>query len=300
MIKRAHNNFYKLIWHSRGMATDVNRQYHKFVSGHSEGTNVMAEDWDTLILLDACRYDMFAEEQDNTVWLNGKLESRRSLGTDSSEFIQHNFSGEKLHDTVYVTANPYSAALDKDTFHKVISLIDSEWDDDLGTVHPDVVLEAAIQAHTDYPDKRIIVHFMQPHGPFLTEFGKLISKELAHCRGLWAPEPSVSRRDLKRAYRENLQYVLPRVETLLTEIEGRAVISADHGELLGERQWPIPVRGYEHKRNLYLPVLQKVPWCIFDSGPRRKTVSEKPATETAVNQGVAEERLEALGYVEKI
>jgi hypothetical protein len=39
----------------------------------------MDEDWDTLLILDACRYDLFAEE----VPFGGRLESRISLGSSS-------------------------------------------------------------------------------------------------------------------------------------------------------------------------------------------------------------------------
>lgn len=288
------DNPWKLHWHLRGLVTDVNRLWHRRVRSPPEGTDFMAEDWDTLVLLDACRFDVFSEVN----WIEGDLQSRLSPGTDSHEFLQGTFAGRQFHDTVYVTANPYSTGIEDGTFHAQISLLDETWDDDLETVTPDDVLEAAIQAHEDYPNKRVIVHFMQPHGPFLSEFGRTVWENLEYCRGQYAPEPRVSRDELRRAYRENLQYVLERVETLLDEIEGRTVISADHGELLGERQRPIPIRGYEHKRHLYLPGLREVPWHAVESGDRRRVVAEAPVRRDRVDSETVGDRLSALGYVE--
>lgn len=57
-----------------------------FRARYGEGTNVMSEDWDTLILLDACRYDMFADDAS----LDGRLESRISRGFTSEEFLDQN------------------------------------------------------------------------------------------------------------------------------------------------------------------------------------------------------------------
>lgn len=62
----------------------------------------MIEDWDNLVLLDACRYDQF--ERLNTI--SGVLENRISQGSSTFEFLTENIAGKKSHDTVYVTSNP--------------------------------------------------------------------------------------------------------------------------------------------------------------------------------------------------
>jgi len=81
----------------------------------------MGEDWDNLFILDACRYDMFADRID----LAGSLESRISLGSSSEEFMERNFVGEQFHDTVYINANPFIPRLnlDEDTFHAVVDCL---------------------------------------------------------------------------------------------------------------------------------------------------------------------------------
>ena len=72
-----------------------------FESRYGRGTRVINEDWDTLILLDACRFDMFEE----TVEMEGNLDYTISLGSTSEEFLTRNFSKGTFHDTVYVNAN---------------------------------------------------------------------------------------------------------------------------------------------------------------------------------------------------
>jgi len=84
------------------------------------GKDVMSADWDNLILLDACRYDFFAEE--NTI--QGDLNRVISKGSRSWEFMKGNFVGRELHDTVYITANPHVGRLEKDIFHTIIPLLE--------------------------------------------------------------------------------------------------------------------------------------------------------------------------------
>ena len=51
----------------------------------------MKEDWDNLIVLDACRYDMFKEI--NTI--KGNLERGISRGSATSQFLIENFESVK-------------------------------------------------------------------------------------------------------------------------------------------------------------------------------------------------------------
>ena len=80
--------------------------------------------------------------------------------------MRKNFSGKKFLDTVYITANPFVNRFSS-SFYKVISVWDSGWDEDLGTVLPEVMVEYALKAGSEYPDKRLIIHFIQPHYPYI-------------------------------------------------------------------------------------------------------------------------------------
>ncbi|MFC7043042.1 hypothetical protein [Halonotius sp. GCM10025705] len=260
----------------------------------------MDEDWDTLVLLDACRYDMFAER----VPFYGELESRISQGSTSEEFLRQNFEDGEFHDTVYVNANVYfpKVGLDQDeTFHAVIDLLD-EWDEELEIAHPETVTEAAKEAHERYPNKRVIVHYMQPHLPFIGNRG-LETRERIGQRNAWIPfrndATSVSVQELWEGYNENLDIVFNYVSELLDEIDGKVVLSADHGNMVNERQGPIPTRKmFGHPWGVYSPELVRVPWFVIEGGERRTITSDPPVTKQGHSEELVTERLQSLGYRE--
>jgi hypothetical protein len=266
---------------------------------YGSGTRVMNDEWDTLIILDACRYDMFAER----VPFDGRLESRISLGSTSEEFLDQNFGESTFHDTVYVNANVYFSklGLDQDeTSHAVIDLLD-DWDEELEIAHPETVTEAAKRAHEHYPNKRVIVHYMQPHLPFIGERGLEIRERIGQRNG-WIPfrlgKSSVSIAELWEGYNENLEIAFDYVDELLSEIDGRVVISADHGNMVGERQEPIPTkRMFGHPWGVYSEELVNVPWFVIEDD-RRTVTEEPPVTEENRTQPdeLVEERLQTLGY----
>ncbi|WP_262342803.1 alkaline phosphatase family protein [Haloplanus rubicundus] len=267
---------------------------------HGTGTKVMAEDWDTLILLDACRYDMFAER----VPFDGELESRISLGSTSEEFLERNFADREFHDTVYVNANVYFPKLDLDrngTFHAVIDLLD-DWDEDLEIAHPETVTDAAIEAHERYPNKRIIVHYMQPHLPFIGERG-LELRERVGQRNAWVPfrngDHPISVQELWDGYNENLDVAFEYVAELLDDIDGKVVLSSDHGNMVDERQGPIPTkRMFGHPWGVYSTELVRVPWFVVPFDERRAITTEPPVTNRGQSDELVEERLRSLGYRE--
>ncbi|WP_394740202.1 hypothetical protein [Natronococcus roseus] len=269
-----------------------------------EATRVMDEDWDSLVILDGCRYDAFQVRCE----IDGRLESRRSLGSHSEEFLQQNFP-ETYHDTIYVTTNPFAPSIvDDDTFHAMVPLLE-EWDADYETVHPETVTRRASEIAEAYPDKRLIVHYMQPHYPFIGDIGDRLDHR-GHNSRMDDPAfetPSIWKRlrngediDLelvRAAYTENLDIVLEYVEELLEALSGRTVITADHGNLIGDRMSPIPVRGYGHERGLRSPELVEVPWLIVDDGARPEIRAEEPERRDRIEDSVVEERLESFGYV---
>ncbi|ELZ17396.1 alkaline phosphatase family protein [Natrinema limicola] len=282
------------------------RRVLKALSGTDENIDMIAADWDNLILLDACRYDLF----DARNQLNGDLQSVRSKGSDSWEFMNANFAGRTLHDTVYVTANPHVYELPENTFHAVENLLETRWDEESGTVRPAAVVEEAIEALDRYPEKRLIVHFMQPHFPFLGPTGQTFDhmgiKDLDAAERSDAPNPwfgliyedTVDAETVLMAYRENLDLLFPHVERLLETLSGKSVVTSDHGNLIGERGFPIPMRMYGHPRGLNRDEVRTVPWLELETADRRRIVSEPPQQdETETNDDVVEDRLSALGYV---
>lgn len=282
-------------------------RYYEWTSRTS--VDVMTEDWDTLVLLDACRYDTFADVST----LEGDLLAVDSKGSYSWEFMKENFEGRELHDTVYVTANPYAEDLSNGVFHAIESVL-GEWDEELGTVLPADVTNAVINAYEMYPNKRLIVHYMQPHQPWIgptadtirkrTEVSGWMHNRVAdggtdHGRGEFGlvRDGVISHDEMEQAYRESLQIALDNVYELLNTVPGRAVVTADHAELLGERITPITRRWYGHPTNLKSKTLRRVPWLEVPSETRRD-ISPDPPVESTMNVEAREDRLAALGYVD--
>lgn len=263
-----------------------------------DGVDIFEEDWDNLVILDACRYDFFEEQ----VWFEGTTSKRDSRGTASREFIRGNFEGRKAHDTVYVSANPWFLRLHDvigAEVHEYVNLHDDEHRDAVNglTTRPETVTKHALRANDEYPSKRLILHYLQPHQPYLTEYG--LEKFDYHRDPMLSVKRSdVTRDEVIRAYRENLDLVLGEVDSLLGALAGRTVITSDHGELLGERERPIPVRRYGHPSGVYVKELVEVPWHVIESGERKEVVSEEPvrALEEEVDHEAIERQLQHLGY----
>lgn len=281
----------------------IHRGYGRYLDRkYDGGIDVMEEDWDNLLVLDACRYDYF--EELNT--LPGELRREVSKGKKSWDFIRENFVGRELHDTVYVTANPFSTDIEDDTFHDIDHLHMNRWDDEIGTVRPDDVVDAAVEANETYPDKRLVVHFMQPHRPYIGEMADELRRRVDlqgygdHDDGIqiWGAvkQREVSVDEIRTAYRQSLQLVLESVEGLLEELDGKSVVTADHGEMLGERVLPVTTRVWGHMEGFSTPTLREVPWLTIESETRRDVVAEEPVAQSSFDEDAVSDRLSALGY----
>lgn len=278
---------------------------------HSDNAvDVMNEDWDNLILLDACRFDYF--ENQNT--LSGNLSSVISHGGSSWEFMQGNFVGKEFHDTVYVTGNPHTGKLSDNLFHAVDPLYLNAWDDEYETVLPEDVVDAALDAYDRFPDKRLIVHFMQPHRPYLGETAKELQREhnisgfnrhLAYNNEV--PDTAsfstliengeISIKKTRRAYRETLDIVLEQVDILISRLTGKSVVSADHGEILGERIIPFTTPKFGHSDEyIRNETLYRVPWLEVPVDQRRDVSRNKPISSDSGEPEIVEDRLRSLGY----
>lgn len=276
------------------------------------GTYVMAEEWDNLIVLDACRADLFESIIDVSQF--DSYRRVQSVGSSSYDWTEKNFADRKYSDTMYVTANPHTNKLASNSFHKLISPWKYEFDDNVGTVTAETINNETLE-HFEQ-DKRLIAHYMQPHHPFLNESGSLIE----HDDG-WDPnmlnENKNANEDRERpwtvwqavemgmvsyeeawsAYQKNLEYVFKNVMELVNELPGKSVITSDHGNLIGERLWPVPVKGYGHPKGVPHPILTTVPWAEID-GESRDHIEGTVDRDTISPEDSLNEKLSALGYKE--
>ena len=224
---------------------------------------LLQNDWDVLIVLDACRYDTFDNIYQN--WLTGELIKTRSSGRDTTEWLVKTW--RKKYDLTYLSGNPYinSQGVPYDGFHptkhftEIINVWDFGWNMELGTVLPIEINKAVL----DHPrNKRMIIHYMQPHFPYIGRTGiyrrggPCISRShILRTKGRkrkQTPSPRLGKVD---AYIETLDLGLQRVSELIPHLDGKIVVTSDHGELLGEGG----IWGHGRKFG-NRPELREVPW----------------------------------------
>jgi hypothetical protein len=96
------------------------------------------------------------------------------------------------------------------------------------------------------------------------------------------------------SYRATIPAVTDIVVGLANQLDGKTVITADHGELFtaGLRA---KLGIDQHKARLRFPGLVYVPWAEIDG--QRREITDGTLSKTDVDETAVEQRLEDLGYV---
>lgn len=287
---------------------EIQRQYQKKIQNpwnrrlnSKHGIRFLEADWDNLILLDGCRYDLFKAE--NTI--DGELSAVRSNASSSDEFFEKNIERKKYGDLVYYSANPHIDNIQA-SFFDLYRLWEDDWDEETGTVLPGDAVDRVLNTMDDYEDKRIILHLMQPHRPFLgrktEDFDQSgLSRIGVQRKPGERPEVEfwwnrmeageLQYDDIWPLYRETLQVALPHVERLVSELSGKTVVSADHGNAFGEDEL------YGHPSYVHHKKLVTIPWLAIEK-PRKEIISESADVDSnQEHYDEATDRLEALGYL---
>lgn len=205
--------------------------------------NVMDLDWDVLIILDACRYDTF--KKINVI--KGKLRPIYSVGSTSGEWVRKTFT-KKYDDLIYISACPlmtehFIKGIIGYTPCEIIDVVTSGFDEELQTLLPEKVNKAFLGLEYN-PKKRYILHYMQPHHPFLGKngikatgftqwkYGRVLGE------AVWdlIRNKKISLERAKKGYESCLEFVLESIKKLLysVNIEGKVAITGDHGQAFGE------------------------------------------------------------------
>jgi len=297
-------------WWTRQINTRIIGQYYKYTN-RLPGESVMDRDWDNLIILDGCRYDLF-DQTIRDFEMSGSLSEFDSLGTSSAEFLRENFQQEEYHDTVYVTANPFvKTELSESTFRTVEHAWVTAWSESDETVLPEAMVNKTLEMAEEHSDAKVISHFMQPHHPFVGKHqiesdrgyvearAKVMGEEVPEWEPIWGQlrHDKVTYDDVWTAYESNLEYALEEVERLLKELDGKTVITSDHGNAFGEKTSPFGSSVYGHAPGVRIPELVKVPWYECNYDMRKDIKVKNPDTGSIeVEEATVEERLESLGY----
>ncbi|MFB6155260.1 MAG: hypothetical protein ABEJ22_05145 [Haloferacaceae archaeon] len=289
-VRSMYGPYYKLLYTVSRVAVDP--------------TPVYERDWDLLVVLDACRADLLREVADEYEFVES-VDEITSVDTMTPEWMRHTFVPEyadQMADTHYVCGNPFSAQiLDDEGFETLDELWRRGWDDELQTLPPRAVTDTAIAAARERDAERLVVHYMQPHWPFVP------ARDADYYDGLspgdfgghndsdvWEQlrRGEVDADDVWEDYRENLRYALDEVEVLLENVDAdRAVVTSDHGNSVGE--YGI----YGHPRHMPFRSLRRVPWVRTTATDERTRDPDPPeaSREDDVDADV-EARLRNLGY----
>lgn len=291
---------------------------------------VYDRDWDLLVILDACRTDALREVADEYDFITDVTEVA-SVASTSSEFVHNTFVEDHLPEiraTAYVTSNPYSNHVRTSdvntlkTYETMGTIYESERLDRLlvrnKTVGgefpsftlaegkkldgessrtwypPDVVTAHAIRTAREENPEKMMVHYMQPHAPYISEAAERGYYESHEDFPFAYLRNGGDRSVVWDAYLDNLRSVLDSVELLLDNVDAETVaITSDHGELFGE--WGL----YSHIYGIPHPKLRRVPW-VETTAEDRGTITpdELFAAHDDLNDNDdIEERLSALGYM---
>ncbi|MHB9286834.1 sulfatase-like hydrolase/transferase [Halobacteriales archaeon Cl-PHB] len=281
------------------------------------GTNIYDRDWDALIILDACRVDALEAVSDEYDFLpDGEVNSIRSVGCSSYEWMVKTFTEDyraEIEDTAHVTANgfaepvfednvygpsvsvpfgwPKDDVVDAEAFADLVHAWRQGRDPQLGNVPPSYLTDVAIETARESDGDRLVAHYAQPHTPYMAGPAAEDREPTALEADPWPAlrDGEVSEDQVYDLYLDNLRYALDSVAELLENLDAeRVVITADHGEAIGE--WG----AHGHPDGLPLPTIKRVPWVettATDTGQRT------PSIERSDETAAVEDHLADLGYM---
>lgn len=225
-----------------------------------------ATDWDILLVMDAVRWDIWAERYDYG-------EPVSSPASCTKQWLGAFIDAIDDSDVTCITASPMQRRHYPEAFAERVDVWESEWRQFNGipTVSPKTTTDIALD-HVGEAD-RLYVHYIQPHGPYPwsdppvpvmranpeaeavdVDAEEVPDQLIRHpVPMLYDPDHWLSIGLLQTAYRRNLAWVF---DALLPfrSVDATVIVTGDHGELLGED------RTYGHPCGSDHHLLRTVPW----------------------------------------
>jgi hypothetical protein len=289
------------------------------------GTNIYKKDWDLLIILDCCRVDALREVAPEYEFIEG-VDSLKTVGGSTPEWTAKTFDPDyldKIQQTGYVSGTAQlrsileenrpsnSGLFDGHLAYSLLSHHDTVDISDLGYVDyafeynlpsdeiakhpkgktpPRYITDRGIRAAREEDVERLILHYMQPHGPYAADaIAEDRDLEKHEGRPLRYLRNTGDMDTVWEAYLNEIRFALDEVEIALNNIDAeKVIITADHGEAFGE--YGI----YGHTIGSLHPQVRHVPWVettATDSNTYHPVIEEKNEADDST-----EEILEALGY----
>ena len=218
-------------------------------------------DWQYLVILDACRYDVFAEIARERGWDEPlKVDTQCHC---TSWWYRKFWSREPPHDVHLISANPvpfsewawnawrnFESAIWADPAGQAVkeqpelaAIIAEKCQPPLSyTLFAPIIALRIFQA-VKQPGERYLIHLMPPHLPFLGSRGRALFKRLGlkvdKSRNIYKAIQSYGREgnwdEVRACYKENIEYALSHLATFWHLFaDGKTVITSDHAEITGE------------------------------------------------------------------
>jgi hypothetical protein len=187
------------------------------------------EEWDNLIILDACRYD----ESKSVIprYFKGEMSLALSPASCTRDWLRLTWT-EDYQDITYLSCNPFMQSQDSkhpsqyEPRHKFKRIVDV-WKEGLMPEH--------LEKYALTVRGRKVLHYNFPHKPY----------------------HGAIKEETEEGYRANLEFILEYLQGLLPKLKGKTIITSDHGELF--------LRGeHIHPCSKNSPALREVPWFIYE------------------------------------
>jgi hypothetical protein len=263
------------------------------------GKNIFDENWDACIILDACRYDLFrSTARKHTVWHDfDTVERAWSLASTTQQWAPRTFNRtpEKiLKNTAYVTSNANiecSSSVE-------LGAIDHVWQyasKPNKKVDSSTVTNRAASYIQSDEFEQVVIHYALPHAPFPHCIGKYDSQpseEPGSTQTVWKGlrDGRFGQEEIWKDYQLALKRGLGEVKRVINHVNGRILVTSDHGNLLGE--WGF----YGHPHSMLLPSVRRVPWATAE-GDGKESLREMSRSDIKVKEETSrEEHLKMLGY----
>jgi hypothetical protein len=237
-------------------------------------SDLLKSEWDILIIIDACRYDKFKKVLKETI-KHGELQCGNSQASSTIAWLNKHWvkdDGTYHADIIYVSGNPFVNSkgisfnkyknLDfRSYFGEIIDAWDFAFDKETDRIEPDLIALRAADDFASNPNCRFIIHFMQPHAPYLftkrkfeiitflkrhismihlfklrKHIPKFFKKKKMHMME-YNYSKKYTNKEIIKAYEDNLRSIEPVLLWLIKDILNgkKIVITSDHGEYLGEK-----------------------------------------------------------------
>lgn len=129
-----------------------------------------------LVVLDACRFDYFADQYHD--YLTGDLNKVWSPANRTPVWVPKTWTEQ--YDITYISANPYAGNFEYDAsgyqycagerFSRMIEVWDFGWDSEHHCVPPETMTNVALDVANSGEKTRQIIHYIQPHQPYIGEY----------------------------------------------------------------------------------------------------------------------------------